>query len=150
MAELSLVVKVTLVLVLALLVTRLASRASAAVRSLLLASAFGLLIVLPVASLALPARTIEVAAAYAAPFAPAAVVATTPSRVAPVAATVAPTFTARVSPPSLRIAARWIWAAGAVGFVVPLVVGLLRLRQVRKRGRRWAHASVPSSILGYW
>ena len=62
MAELSLIVKVTLVLVLALLATRLASGTPASVRSLLLASAFGLLIVLPLASLALPARTIEVPA----------------------------------------------------------------------------------------
>jgi len=42
MAELSLIVKVTLVLVLALLATRLASGRPASVRSLLLASAFGL------------------------------------------------------------------------------------------------------------
>ena len=147
MAELSLIVKVTLVLVLALLATRLAGGRPASVRSLLLASAFGLLIVLPLASLALPARTIEIPAAYAAPFAPAVVATITPSPVAPIAADVPPSASAKpVSIPSLPTAARWIWAAGAVGFIVPLLVSLLRLRGVRTRGHRWTHASLPSSV----
>ena len=64
MAELSLLVKVTAVLILALAAAWLGSRRSAAVRSLILACAFGLLLALPIVSLVLPTWAIEVPATY--------------------------------------------------------------------------------------
>ena len=62
MGELSLLVNVTVVLILALAAAWLGRRRSAAVRSLILACGFGVLLLLPVASLTLPARAIEVPA----------------------------------------------------------------------------------------
>ena len=62
MAELSMLVKATVILILALVAAWLGSRQSASVRSLMLACAFGLLLLLPVASLMLPVRAIELPA----------------------------------------------------------------------------------------
>jgi hypothetical protein len=71
MEELSLLAQATIVLTLALAAARLAQRAPAAVRALLMASTFAVLALLPVAALTVPKRTIEIAvpgASSATPF----------------------------------------------------------------------------------
>jgi len=146
MAELSLVVKVTLVLIVALLATRLASRRSAAMRSLMLSAAFAILLLLPVATLVLPARAIEVADAYPAPFAPAGATAVAVFPAPPVAAEAAAVSASRWSTPSLRVTISLLWAVGAVVFVAPLVGSLVRLRRLRRNGQPWVHPSQPSSV----
>src|SRR4030095_4811950 len=60
MAELSLIVKATLILALALFATRFAQRASASVRALILAAGFGLVLVLPLASAIVPSREVQI------------------------------------------------------------------------------------------
>ena len=62
MAEVSLVFKATVVLAAALLAARVAGRAPASVRALVLASAFAVLLVLPLAIVAIPPRTVEIPA----------------------------------------------------------------------------------------
>jgi uncharacterized protein (TIGR03435 family) len=146
MAELSLVVKATLVLALALCATRLAVRASAAVRSLMLACAFGLLAILPVISFTLPARTIEIPAAYSAPFASASLPTATPVTGSRVTAALPQAPGVPYARYSWRVVLLAGWTLGAAGFAAPLVLGLFRLRRLRTRGRAWSHPSLPASV----
>ena len=60
MTELALLAKVTLVLVTSLAVTRVAARASASMRTLILTSAFCVLLALPVVSIALSSMAVTV------------------------------------------------------------------------------------------
>ena len=146
MAELSLLMKVTVVLVLALVTARLGSRQSAAVRSLALACAFGLLLALPMTALMLPARAIEVPPGYALPFAREPIPAVAPAASASAAVDVTAAANSGVAMPSLRVSLLMLWAAGAIAFMAPLVVGLVRVRRMRTNGRPWTVSSVPSRI----
>lgn len=147
MAELSLLVKATVVLAVALGASHLARRASAAVRSLILAAAFGLLFVLPLASAALPSRAIDVPAPYSAPLMTALLQvfppATGPSPAVEVAVHVPG---ASSTPPPWRMLLLVGWLAGAAGFSMPLLVGLFRVRRLRSHGQRWNLASVPPFV----
>jgi uncharacterized protein (TIGR03435 family) len=146
MAELSLLVKVTAVLILALAAAWLGSRRSAAVRSLILACAFGLLLALPIVSLVLPTWAIEVPATYSsAPLARGPVTAVAPFA-GSTAAAGAPASRARLAMPTMRSALLLLWGAGALVFLAPLVVGLVRVRRLRTHGRQWARSSVPASV----
>ena len=68
MAELSLIAKTTLILAVALFATRAAQRASASVRSLILAAGFGLVLLLPIASAIAPSREVQIPDVYASRF----------------------------------------------------------------------------------
>src|SRR5688572_15082494 len=138
MADLSLVFKATVVLVVALLAARVADRAPASVRALVLASSFAALLVLPLAIAAIPPRTVEIPAASMpallfqedvpqASQAPAALQSTN----------VAPLPTSGFRMPSLAVTVRVTWAAGALLFVAPIVVALWRLRRMRTSGLPW-------------
>src|SRR5262245_55958716 len=146
MAELSMLVKVTVVLLVGLAGTWLGSRLSAAVRSLILASVFGLLLALPIASLMLPARAFEVPVAGSLPLAPEPVgpVASLPG--SSVAVAIAPSTTSHFGMPSTQTSLLLLWAVGATAFMTPLVTGLLGIRRLRACGRPWANASLPSSV----
>ena len=146
MAELSLLVKVTVVLILALAAAWLGSRRSAAVRSLILACAFGVVLLLPVASLTLPARAIELPATYSLPFAGEFPAAVAPVTISPRAVDIAQAPSSRVWMPSMRVALLLLWGTGVIVFIAPLTAGLFRLRRVRAHGRPWVLASLPSSI----
>src|SRR5688572_946081 len=146
MAILALLVKATTVLIVALAAVRLADRQSAAIRSLMLACAFGLLAALPIAPLVLPARAIAVPAGYSLPFATAPITPVVPVAGSPRAADVASGSSTGVAMPSMRAVLLLLWAAGAVAFMAPLAVGLWHVRRIRSDGRPWANASLPPAI----
>lgn len=136
MTELALIAKATVILGTALVATRVARRARASVRSLILASAFALVLILPVASAVAPPRELTIPDAYAPAFllenldAPAHV-----SR-APVAGRKADRpLQSRL--PSAAALARVIWLLGALVTLTPLLLGLWRLREVRDHARAW-------------
>ena len=140
MGELSLITKATLVLVGALLVTRLTHRIAASTRALVLTAAFGALLMLPVMELVVPARPVEVQL----------------PRMASGPARVLPTMTGEsatnpdIGSPQIRAAAgaslplprpamvvRLAWAIGVLIVLIRLGIGLGRLRGLRKAGESW-------------
>src|SRR5688572_28976149 len=139
MAELSLIAKATLILAVALFATRAARRASASVRSLILAAAFGLVLVLPIASALAPAREVQIPEVYATRFLIAEDTVdqrsdlVDPPRYSATAPTPAPW---RLPPPAALI--RMAWLFGTVATLLPLVFGLWRVRDIRTRAHGWA------------
>jgi uncharacterized protein (TIGR03435 family) len=134
----SLLLKVTLTLGLALLLTRLAHRSRAAVRHVLLAAAFAVLLALPAASFIIPARDVEVRRAPAASSAaPAAIVpfdiAPSPSHTGILAAAQAPVPLAVTAPALLATA----WALGVLACLVPILAGVWQMRRLRRSGSPW-------------
>jgi beta-lactamase regulating signal transducer with metallopeptidase domain len=148
MAELSLLAKATLVLAAALIASRLARRAPAAVRALLLASAFGVLLILPLATFALPPRTVQVPL----PAASESMLWVEPISI-DVAASITPDSTTaggrtnRFAAPSLAAILRVGWAVGALLFVAPLVVALMRLRRLRRCGVRSVEVGTLATVI---
>ncbi|HYE85835.1 MAG TPA: ankyrin repeat domain-containing protein [Vicinamibacterales bacterium] len=132
--ELWLLVKATLILSAALLIARLAARSRAAVRHLVIATAFASLMALPILIASVPAIAIQLPAAQPVSASrPAAITDVPPSsravRVAtqPAAAAMLPPWTP----------AQWLrgaWIAGAIVFLIPVVSALWRLAMIRRTG----------------
>lgn len=135
MTELGLLVKVTAVLVAALTTTAALRHTRASVRALLLASAFGIVLALPVAPLAVPERRIEVALPHAAP----AFVDLEPAVVQPAepASFVAPPTSTQRPLPSIGSIVRVIWGLGALALLLRLGLAFARLRTIRRSGLPW-------------
>jgi uncharacterized protein (TIGR03435 family) len=136
MTELALIVKATIILAVALVATRIACNAKASVRSLILAAAFGLVLILPVASAVVPSRELAIPSNYAPAFLleelnPPATVASAPVRM-PDASRPEWRF------PSAASLTRLTWLLGALATVAPLLIGLWRVRGLRNRSRAWA------------
>lgn len=138
-----LLLEVTAVLAAALLVVRLASGARAAVRHLVLASAFGVVLALPLATLLSPTIVLEFAALPAGRADP---VAVSPPAAGPVA--VEPERTGTSRPARMEVTTRadsipyttWllvIWAVFALIALVPVGAGLLHPCSIRRRGQPW-------------
>ena len=129
--ELSIIVKATIVLGGALVVTHLSRTARASVRHLVVAGAFGALIALPVWRAAAPAMTIDVpVSASAAPRTPA--VTGRVNTTAPPESPTAPVAFARTL--STGQALRTIWVVGAIAFLIPVLSVLWRLSMIRRTG----------------
>ncbi|HTM25281.1 MAG TPA: M56 family metallopeptidase [Vicinamibacterales bacterium] len=135
----SILAKATVVTVLALAGTRLARGSRAAVRHVLLAGLFPVLLILPAASIVAPAVRIAV------PIAPQAAIvrsapdtipeASVPGQPAQAGAVMTPAFRVpRLSPSALLVAG---WAAGATMFLVPVFAGLWQVRVLRRSGLPW-------------
>ena len=150
-----LLVEVTGILTLALIATRLARRSRAAVRHVILAAAFAVLLILPVASMIAPSVRIEVSPAVHAVIAPlddAAVV----NAVQPTGGTGTPrsTETSPVTPgrtnwswPSLATLLISAWIAGAALCLLPFVVGLWQVRRLRRSGLSWTAGDATATTL---
>jgi uncharacterized protein (TIGR03435 family) len=139
MAELSLILKATVILVLGLSAVSGARRSSAAIRALIVTTTFGVLLLLPAAPLIVPtgAVTIPVPPVPASmfPFAdepsavahpldvPTPMVVAGPSRSLPL-----PSF-----PESLRL----LWLAGTLSVLLPLVAVHRRVRRLGARASHW-------------
>jgi beta-lactamase regulating signal transducer with metallopeptidase domain/ankyrin repeat protein len=130
--ELSIVLKATVILTFALAVVRLAGRARASVRHLVLAAMFAALIALPLVIALAPGIRIDVAVAPSMPTAAHASVSTetSPATAAVVAAR------SWVLPSSTEIL-RAVWAGGAILQLVFLGWQLLQLRRIRRAGVPW-------------
>ena len=138
MAELSLLLKATTVLTLALAAVHLLRRSRASIRALLLVSAFAVLLVLPVAAALIPPRTIVIPLASPDSFLVFGDVATPAwsSAVAPATTDVQPQ-PVRFAFPPLAATLRIIWAAGAILCGGIVLTALLRLRRMRHHAIPW-------------
>jgi len=134
----AIVVKVTVTTALGLTATALARGSRAAVRHALLAATFGMLLVLPIASIVAPPVRIPLPAAAQ-------------ERIAPTFATAAPSIP-RVEPahsnrvahaasrsvgPSLSVLLFAAWIAGVALFLVPVAMGLWQVRSLRRSALPW-------------
>src|SRR4029453_3912200 len=142
MIELSLVAKVTLVLLVALAAVRLARRASASSRSLILGAPFGVLLVLPIVSSAL--SPVAVGVPLLAARTPANSVSTS-SRVS--IESVETNALAEIRNPAVTSGGKatisWaallraVWLAGSIVLLVPLAGTLWRMPRMRRKAIRW-------------
>ena len=132
--ELSILLKATVLLTLALVVVRMAGRARAAVRHLILASTFAALAALPLVIAAAPGVRVDIAVT---PSKPAQTVAA-----APAAAVISPSTAAPVAAPGWVLPS-WttmmlvLWAGGALLQLGFLGWQLLRLRRIQRAGVPW-------------
>jgi uncharacterized protein (TIGR03435 family) len=137
--ELSIIVKATVLVAVALGATRLARRARASVRHVLLASTFGALLMLPIAAAFAPLVAVEIPISQGPEGIP------PPSiRQDDGAQHSSGMSTALPQPGQRRISASTViragWATGAMLFLVPLVASLWRLQRVRLCGLPWPKA----------
>lgn len=137
----SIVFKATVIVGLGLIGARLGRRRRAAYRHLLLASTFAVLLLVPLASVIEPPVPIAVPAATEAErvfSTPERATVSVPRRVTQgVYGADAPTppGSSRPSPVSLLIA---VWSAGVVLTLIPMVLGLRKIRRVRRTSLPWA------------
>jgi TonB family protein len=151
MTELSLIAKVTLVLLVSLVTVRLARRASASCRSLILTSTFSVLLALPiVAALSPVAIGVPVL-----PAVPALSTSTPPS--APVHAETATRVQHEPQPslnPRARTGRAWLafwlrtaWLLGSIALLVPVARTVARARRIRSHATRWARGKALTRTL---
>ena len=128
----ALVVKATLAMLAALILIRLARGASASLRHLLAAASFGVLLLLPLAAVLVPARPITVTpVAAAAPIAKAETFrATTSASQAAAVPSNAPAV--RIPTIGLLDAVYGIYLLGVAGFGASLLAGIGRLHRIRR------------------
>jgi TonB family protein len=136
----SAVVKGTVATALGLIGARLARRSRAAVRHALLAGSFGVLLVLPAASVVAPPVRIAVpgladARADARTVPPPSAGATGAITHAGVGVTPIVSRSGRLSPFALLLT---VWMAGATLFLLPMLNGLWQVRSLRRSGLPWA------------
>ena len=132
--------KVTVVMALALAGTRLAQRSRAAVRHVLLAGAFAVLLILPMASVVAPSVRVSVPAAVQQAIVPADTEMVVDPDAAPDSITGGSAATSSRSPwasPSLSTVLLAAWIAGAVFFVLPVPAGLWQVRVLRRSALPW-------------
>jgi bla regulator protein blaR1 len=134
----SILVKVTVTMALALLATRMARSGRASVRHVLLAASFAILVALPIATLVAPPVRISVPIAPKSAGALAVIdsMTTFVAVEAPRSIEARTTATSRraLSPGSMLLA---LWIAGALLFLLPVVVGLSRTRSLRRTALPW-------------
>jgi bla regulator protein blaR1 len=141
---LSILVKATVVLIVALVAVRCSRRAPASMRHLILAAAFAVVAVLPLAERALPALTIPVGGVQTArPFLPIVMAPETTSKEATPpsvnASSHSPTRTQETGTgaPSLAAMLAAAWVIGAVVCLVPVLLTPWHLRRLRTASRPW-------------
>jgi bla regulator protein blaR1 len=152
MLALSILLKATATTAAALTAARLARRTRAAVRHLLLAAAFAILLGLPIASgfappmrILLPIAPPTATASSAGPVAMLLTVEPPPR--APDEAVSAPPWRV-VATPSASIVLFVLWIAGALLFLVRVAVGLWQTRGIRRTALPWRHATLTASHRG--
>ena len=139
--EASIVLKATLILGLTLLTARLAPRARASVRHIVFAAAFFVLLTLPLAVVLLPPVVVPVPISdFSDSAAPLAIVQPSPA-VEQMADRDGPSFARRNLRPSLSATTvfRALWIAGAVLFLIPLIVSLSRVWRISRSGVVWSN-----------
>lgn len=140
MMALSILLKVTVTMLLALVGARAASRSAASVRHVLLAAAFAVVLVLPIASIVAPTIPVVVPASLQTAIAPAAVEPIAPAMFETAAAGAASLGTeppVAPSRPSLATLLLAGWIAGAIVFLIPIGVGLRQVRSLRRSALPW-------------
>ena len=145
MSPVWIVVKVTIIVALSLAGARLARGSRAAVRHALLAAAFGVMLVLPVASFVVPPIRIAVSVAPQ-DRTPLPAAEDLPGTILPITRA-EPAAIARGSASPRLPLWMWAWIAGAVVALSPMFAGLWQIGSLRRSGRRWPHGqSVVQSL----
>ncbi|HJP60537.1 MAG TPA: M56 family metallopeptidase, partial [Gemmatimonadaceae bacterium] len=136
--DFAIVERTTIVLVVGLTALVFARRARASVRHLLMAATFGTVLVLPLAMSTVPALTVRLPVSAGHTFGG---LVSNPAPDVPVAAISVSlrhdTNSVRRSLPSIANVFRFVWAAGATLLLVILLVDVLRLRALKRRGLPW-------------
>ena len=130
-AELSLLVKATLILLSGLIVTQLTQNARASVRHLVIAASFAALIALPLLLVGAPRMTIDVPVT---PSAAATSAAASDPVPAPPSIDAATPAAQQGTVFSIGDALRALWIAGTVMFLVPVIGVLWKLSMIRRTG----------------
>jgi uncharacterized protein (TIGR03435 family) len=135
-APLVILLKATVVMALALAGARLARGTRAAVRHVVLAASFAVLLILPIASISIPAFTVAVPISTGQLPATVVDVLEVPRTASTVDAgvAVAPAAKAPLSWSSIALS---IWAGGAALFLLPVVAGLSQVRSLRRIALPW-------------
>ena len=148
----SLLVKVTIITLLALAGARMGRRNRAAVRHVLLAAGFAAVLLVPIISVAAPAiRLVVPAAGSASPGSGAtrAAYETIVASIAPFAETGALVAGApQPSPwPSWPVLTGGAWLLGTTLFLLPVFAGLAQVRSLRRSARPWRHGQAVANAL---
>ena len=140
--ELSILSKATIILLSGLVIARLAGRARASVRHLLLASTLLIALALPIIAVIAPEVTIEISRASEASASPRTGVPVSPR--VPIASGVSERQAAEISGasngfslPSWSTIAWAVWMIGASLLLLSLAVDLWRLNHLRRHGLPW-------------
>jgi TonB family protein len=144
MMELSVIAKATVILGLALSVAATMRRARASVRALILAAAFGALLMIPIAAIVIPPVTVTIPVSHATTR-----VLRPPDQGAPSPSSVgyaqgasdAVRSSSRVRRLSVGSVLRAVWITGVIVFLLPMVTMVWRLRGVERTGVRLAEES---------
>ncbi len=138
---LSIAVKATVTMTLALLGAWLARGNRAALRHLLLAAGFAVLIALPFTSLVVPTFSVTVAIPMPLPAPVPEIPAPTPGSSSAVDSIDAPPIVQSATPsrpwPSWPALAVAIWVLGVALFIAPVIAGLFQVRALRRASRPW-------------
>jgi bla regulator protein blaR1 len=140
LAELSILGKATIILVIGLTIVLLSGRARASVRHLLLTATLAAALALPLIMLAVPEVIIGIQASQASESTDLRPVAPSVALAAPEVITSLPrraTESASWSLPSLMTIIRTIWLTGALLLLAQLAVDLRRLYRIRRDGLHW-------------
>lgn len=146
----SIIAKATIVVVFGLVVTYLARRDRAAVRHVVLAAMFAVLLCLPVVSIITPPIRIAVpvvARSIKTLPPPAGDIDSIPSLPASEGRSATPPVITRPSRPSLSALLVIGWLVGVALSLISLGVGLWKIRRLRRSGLPWAHGQVLVSKL---
>jgi uncharacterized protein (TIGR03435 family) len=148
MAALSLVAKATFILAAALLASRLIRRSGASTRALILTSALGALLTLPLMEVVLPSRPIEVelpriASGLESVVAPLAGSPPTPEIVNSRVRGSAPAPSRLPQPATIVLV---VWAVGVLLLLARLGAGLIRLRSLRRSGDGWGDSAAATIL----
>ncbi len=137
----SILLKATVVVALALAGTRLARRSRASVRHVLLASAFVVLLILPIATMWAPSVRVAMPAAVQEAIVPLEgdpfIDATSSRGSAAVVDSTDAVTASRFAWPSLSEIVLMVWIAGTTVFLLPVIVGLWQVRALRRSGLPW-------------
>ena len=139
MTALSILLKVTITMLLALAAVRVSKHRPAAVRHVVLAAAFAVVLLLPIASIVAPSIRVPVPAAVQQAIAPMDVelVADAGPATAPVSGESIVPQLAPSSWPSLSTMLVAIWIAGTIAFLLPISLGLWQMRSLRRSALLW-------------
>ena len=129
--------KVTLVMTLALAAARIARGTRASVRHVVLAASFAVLLILPIASMAMPSFTVAVPISTKQLPAPVLNALEAPRTVADVDAGAVAMPAAERAPISWASIALAVWVGGVALFLLPVVGGLWQVRSLRRTGLPW-------------
>ena len=148
----SLLAKATVIMAVALIAVRCAHRAPASMRHIVLASAFAVVLALPLAEFAAPSITLPIdrRVAFIAPALPITSVVATPSTPASAADTSAPKragSTGAVTGPRAGLLFA-VWTAGALVCLIPVLLTPWRMRRLRRAARQWPDRNALVRALG--